>query len=509
MTLAGRRLCGALFLIVSLASGGADHAGERLPNSIPDAEDDQSQRDRLAILRVAGERLDPYPALVSLSSFGPRLTGSVAARDAGMQLIASMQAIGLSNVHAESWQLPSAWIRGTAVAALVSPQSVRIPIAAYGWSGSTPKHHGVVPVVLVDADETAQHLEALLARDGRDWAGKVLLVSEGGTDAMANYAALLPLLRAATAARAIAVLRHDPRPGSITLHTEPIGIPLPEVTDPNLIPALDLPLEKLRLLEGLLRQHQPLRLQIEVQNRFSAGPVAADNLVGEIPGSSGDGLVLVGAHLDSWDLGTGASDDGFGVAAVLGAARAVMESGLRPRRTLRFVFFTGEEQGMLGSRAYVRRHASELEHLIAAVVLDWGAGPIRLLPTAGHPELLPALERFNRLMPELELQSPVDGWMFFTDAFAFTLAGSPGIAPLIRAPRYAEIGHSAGDVLATVDSGDLRQATAVLALTSFFLADAPGVVSTHFSAEQTAASLRAGHQETMLKAFAFWPLPSR
>jgi len=505
MSPAARRLLGTLSLFAILTSICVGLNAEAGTENAGDLPGDLSLQDRLYRLRAATERVDAYPSLVSLCRLGPRLTGSNAGRVAGLQMIASLRAIGLTNVHAESWELSRAWTRGKAVAALVSPTSVRIPIAAFGWSGSTPEHHGAVPVVLVDAEEISAHLDAVVVRDGVGWADKVLLVSAAKDDWLHLYTALLPLLRAATAAHAIAVLIHDPRPGFAGTHIEPIAVPLPAQIDPTLIPALDLPLEKEQVLERLLRRHRSLRLRIQVENRFSPGAVAVENLVGEIRGSSDDGLVIVGAHLDSWDVGTGASDDGFGAAAVLGAARALRESGLRPRRTLRFVLFTGEEQGMLGSRAYVQQHAGELDHLVAAVVLDWGAGPVRLLPTAGHPELLPALERFNQLMPDLALQAPVDGWMFFTDAFAFTLAGYPGIAPLIHAPSYAEIAHSSRDVLSAVNPRDLRQATAVLALTSFFLADDPDLPATHFSPEQTVTSMRTGDQEATLKAFSLFP----
>jgi Zn-dependent M28 family amino/carboxypeptidase len=84
---------------------------------------------------------------------------------------------------------------------------------------------------------------------------------------------------------------------------------------------------------------------------------------------------------------------GFGVAAILGAAQALVRSGLRPVRTLRFVLFTGEEEGLLGSRAYVRQHAAELGNIVAVFALDWGAGPVIKLPTAGHPELIPLLRK--------------------------------------------------------------------------------------------------------------------
>jgi len=102
-------------------------------------------------------------------------------------------------------------------------------------------------------------------------------------------------------------------------------------------------------------------VEIEITNTFSDGPVETHNTSAEIRGSEKpDELVIVGAHLDSWDLGTGATDDGAGSMAVLEAARALAKLNLRPRRTIRFVFFTGEEQGLAGSRSYVQAHRQEL-----------------------------------------------------------------------------------------------------------------------------------------------------
>jgi Zn-dependent M28 family amino/carboxypeptidase len=204
-------------------------------------------------------------------------------------------------------------------------------------------------------------------------------------------------------------------------------------------------------------------------------------------------------------LGTGATDDAFGAAAVLGAAQALVRTGLRPARTLRFVLFTGEEEGLLGSRAYVRQHTAELGNIVAAFALDWGAGPIVRLPTAGHSELLPLLKDFNELTPDLHLESPKEGWLFMTDAYAFTLAGLPGIAPLVRAPGYFEQAHSAEDTLDKVSPADLRQAMTVLAMTSFFLADAPDIPQGHFTPAQTAATLIEGKQKPMLEVFGLWP----
>jgi carboxypeptidase Q len=320
------------------------------------------------------------------------------------------------------------------------------------------------------------------------------------------YANLLPLVEAATANHAIAVVRHDTRPGAGIVHSEPLSALLPKSVNETLIPAVDIPPESEELIERLLRAGTAVTMRLSITNRFSSHSLACNNIVGQIQGAAHpEQVVLVSAHLDSWDLGTGATDDAFGAAAVLGAARALLRSGLRPSRT-RFVLFTGEEQGLLGSRAYVLAHAAELDKMVAAFALDWGAGPIIKIPVAGHTELIPLFEQLNGMAPSLGLQAPSDGWMFMTDAYAFTLAGVPGIAPLVRSPAYGEQAHSSEDTLDKVDQRDLRQATTALALASFVLADSPDVSHTRFSLEETRASLIRGNQAEILKLFGLWPV---
>ena len=462
---------------------------------------------RMDMVHRAAEQTDPMPELEQLcDEIGPRLTGGIAAQAAERQVLEYMRKIGLQQVHTEGWTLPRGWHRGPATASLVTPFRIPIPIAAYGWTGSTPTHSGPVQVVLLHANDVAEHLNSLVESQASNWSGKALIIGSDADKPMRAYSQLLPLLRAASTAHAVVVLRHDTRPGDGIVHAEPLVVALPETIDTNLIPAVDLPVEPQRLIERLLLQNHPVSIDINVENSFSEGPVPAENVVGEIEGAvHPEQILLVSAHLDSWDLGTGATDDGFGAAAVLGAAQALVRTGLRPARTLRFVLFTGEEEGLLGSRAYVRQHATELDNIVAGFALDWGAGPIVQLPTAGHSELVPLLRDFNELTPDLHLEPPNDGWLFMTDAYAFTLAGLPGIAPLVRAPGYFEQAHSAEDTLDKVSPADLRQAMTVLAMASFFLADAHDIPQGHFTPAQTAATLIQGKQKPMLEVFGLWP----
>jgi len=463
--------------------------------------------ERLSIVSESASKTDAYPEIEELCDLiGPRLTGSVGEAKAEQLMLGRMRDIGLSRVHAESWELPRSWHRGPATASLVTPFSLPIPVAAYGWTGSTQNLNRPSPVFLLHADDIAEHLDALVHSQGASWNGKILLVSASSSKPMRAYAGLFALVQAATGAHAIAVLRHDTRPGVGLVHSEPLSVVLPDRVDSTLIPALDIPSESEQLIEHLLSSGRTATMSISVVNDFSSGPITSNNIVGEIEGATHpEQVVLVGAHLDSWDLGTGATDDGFGVAAVLGAAKALVRSRVRPTRTIRFVLFSGEEQGLLGSTAYVHSHANELHSMVAALVLDWGAGPIVKLPVAGHPELLPLLQQLNTLSPALGLQSPSDGYLFMTDAYAFTLAGVPGIAPLVQSARYYEEAHSIEDTLDKVNPADLQQSMTVLTVASFLLADSPSTPITRFTPEQTRSALIQGKQNRMLEPFGLWP----
>jgi hypothetical protein len=193
---------------------------------------------------------------------GPRLTGSAAAQEAARQVVEYMRRIGLRQVHTEDWTLPRGWQRGPATASLVTPFRLPIPIAAYGWTGSTTAHSGPVQVVLLRANDVAEHLNSLVESQASNWSGKALMIASDSDKPMQAYSELLPLLRAATDAHAVVVLRHDTRPGDGIVHAEPLAVALPETIDTKLIPAVDLPVEHQRLIERLLAQNRPVTITL-------------------------------------------------------------------------------------------------------------------------------------------------------------------------------------------------------------------------------------------------------
>src|SRR6185436_1838401 len=138
-------------------------------------------------------------------------------------------------------------------------------------------------------------------------------------------------------------------------------------------------------------KHLTLTAAIDVQ---SGGPFESANVVGEVRGAEKpDEFVVVGAHLDSWDLGTGALDNGCNVALVIDLARQFKTLGLRPKRTVRFVLWNGEEQGMFGSWGYTKAHQAEMDRHVMAASFDIGSGRIRGFFTGGRAEVAPVVER--------------------------------------------------------------------------------------------------------------------
>ncbi len=333
----------------------------------------------------------------------------------------------------------------------------------------------------------------------QEWKGKVVLVAPISKDGIRGVADAPVLAEWAEKAHAIAVIDGITRPGGM-LHTGPIGFPGRESS----VPMLDMPEIQRQQLQHLVEQGAKPKVWLSVANRFTDGPISAENVVGEIDGAvHPEQIVLVGAHLDSWDLSPGATDDGTGVAAVIAAAHAIHGSGVRPDRTIRFVLFTGEEQGLLGSQAYVEQHRAELPNFICALVMDWGAGPITRFPLAGHPEMEKPLKNLFQTDEAFKFIDTSSGFLTFTDGFAFTFAGLPGIGLLQDSPNYDRDAHSTEDSLGAVNASALLFNTRVLAASAIWLADVKQRPGTAFTQAENVQALRP--IRSALQMLGAWP----
>src|SRR5438874_7744154 len=224
-------------------------------------------------------------------------------------------------------------------------------------------------------------------------------------------------------------------------------------------------------------KHGPVTMEIEMSNTLSDNPVEVYNTVGEIRGSEKpDEVVMLGAHLDSWDLGTGSTDNGTGSAAVLEAARALAKLDLKPKRTIRFVLFSGEEEGLVGSKRYVEAHKNELEKISAVLVHDTGTGRVLTLGLHDNYQDREIVDQVLAPLKELKLLEPTMRRTFGTDHASFDDVGVPGFFVVQDGAEYNQTHHSQSDTFDKVWKDDLNQGAQVLAAWAYNTAQLPAML---------------------------------
>jgi carboxypeptidase Q len=459
-----------------------------------------------ALVKIAGEGMldsHAYQFLSELSDdVGARVTGSPQAQKAIEWGQAKMRAIGLENVHTEKWQLWRGWTRGTAQAELLTPIRRPLHVDAMGWTGSTPAggaEGDVVTVNLFGLDGEMKNMSR--------FTGKVVLVvmrGEPNKSFIRLFAQFGDFLRAAGKTGAIAVIGGQggaKASGMNLTHTGILGF------DADFsVPVVSMTAEDQGQLERYVARGLVPRVHFNVQNTFSSGPVESANVVGEIRGRENPEQVLVvGGHLDSWDLSEGATDNGMGATCTLGAADAILRSGMRPRRTIRFVLFTGEEQGLDGSFAYVKQHQAEMANHLGSLILDDGQGPVRSFQLGGRDDLVEIFKPFASSLADIREVKVEDKVEDDTDTLPFSMAGLPGINMDQDSPDYKYTHHSAADALEAVQPEVLAQDSTLMALAAYWIADRPERFASPWSAEKTVRMLLAQHEDAMLKAFNLWP----
>jgi carboxypeptidase Q len=402
-------------------------------------------------------------------------------------------------VHTEKWQLFRGWQRISADAEVISPSPHKLYVDSLGWVGSTPA--GGVDVGVVEVN--AYNLESEIKNNSAKWTGSALLMIHKGAppardQRMKMFAEYGNFLRAAYAAHAMAVIGGQGGSDSTGMHLTHTGILGFEKY--YQIPVVSITPEGASLLRRLLDHGGNVRIHIDVQNRVTSGPVPSANVVGEIPGTKNpEQVIVVGGHLDSWDLSDGATDDG------VGAAQAIVQSGYKPLRTLRFVLFTGEEQGLLGSLAYVKAHKAEIGNHVAAVILDNGQGPVVTLNLGGRQDLIPAVEAFAKSVSAFGKVKVDDRTSFGTDAGPFILQGLPGINMNQNSPDYEYTHHSVVDTFDKVDPAILSRDATLMGLTAFWIADRPDRIASPWPPTKTAQMLVKKKADAFLKAAGLWP----
>jgi carboxypeptidase Q len=412
---------------------------------------------------------------------GPRLTGSANYMRAAEWAEQQFKALGLASVHAEEWTIPATWEpEVSATGRIVKPIEHQLHIYSLGWSPSTPEK-GVEGEVIYVASTLPADLDAQKAT----LSGAIALLDEssfGEKPTIEKNVVALDHLRSFLPA-AILI------PGGPNGTENQLALTLSGTIDS--VPEAQIGKEDESLLRRIL-QSGPVTMQFSFTNRIRKD-VKVPNIIAEIPGRELPGeVVIVGAHLDSWQPGTGAQDNGTGVASVLEVARTIKALDRAPRRTIRFILFGGEEEGLLGSTAYARSHVTDLPKIDAILITDTGSQPAKGWYVMGREDEKTAVAALKPLLTGLGADGVTSDTkiIFATDHAAFDVLGVPSLVLWNDTDKYSTVHHKASDTFDSVVDKDLTQGAAVIAVTAYAVADSKESFAAHLSPDEVESMLQ-------------------
>jgi hypothetical protein len=433
-------------------------------------------------------------------TIGGRVTGTPSADRAADWAVQAFRHAGVDDVHTEKFTIPVGWSEGRTHLEILSPVPFPVRLVSIGWSPSTPE--GGLTAEVVDAgmgDDAGFAKAGVAAKDAIVLIHSNFLITWG--DLSNEYTVGPAILDRALKAGALAVLWMSSRP-NLLLYRHTLAVN----GEVERLPQAVVAREDAERMARFLAAGQKVRVHFEMPNRLT-GPVDSENVVAEIRGrEKPDEFVVLGAHLDSWDLGTGALDNGCNVAMVIDAVRVIHASGNIPRRSIRFILFTGEEQGLLGSAAYAHAHRAELDDMIAAVIFDSGVGKVTGYALGGRKDIVApvrtALEPLASLgVKDLTMDAGMD-----TDNFDFLIEGVPTLVANQAPANYMLNYHAASDTFDKVDIAELKRNSGIAAVTAFALADAEQRIGPRQSRGEIEQLLRDTGLGKEMQEAGFWPL---
>lgn len=399
------------------------------------------------------------------TEIGARLAGSEAEARARDWTVEKFKEIGLQNVRIEPFTVPG-WVRGEETAEIMSPYPQQLFITALGGSVATPDDGITADVVYFP---TFEDLEAA-PEGGLD--GKIVFIS-GRMEKAPDGAGYGPANRkrrsgateagkrgaAAVVIRSVGTDSHRfPHTGQMRYAADVEPIPIGALSGPDA-----------DQLERMLKNGESVNLKLVLTPK-SVGDLPSGNVIGEIVGTeSPEEIVLIGGHLDSWDLGTGAIDDGAGIGISAGAAQVILEAGLKPKRTIRVVAFGAEEIGLKGGFAYVEEHMDDLANHILATESDFGAGPVYEVHSGvseGEDVLQAMAEAMN--IPFAENKTTNGG----PDIGPMANEGVPTMRFQQDGTDYFDLHHTPDDTFDKIDPKEMAQNVAAFATMAWMASEA-------------------------------------
>ena len=394
---------------------------------------------------------------------GQRLSGSDNLERAIVWATAAMKRDGLENVHTERVMVPR-WVRGQESIEMIEPPQHVLPMLGLGGSVGTPVE-GIEADVMVVANGDE------LARRSAEVKGKIVLFNVPYTNYGETVAYRSGGARMAAQYGAVAALVRSVGPtGLRTAHTGGMNYGEEPITR---VPTAAITAEDSNRIQRLVNRGVRVRLRVRMAARFEPD-VESFNVVGEIRGrEKPEEIVLVGGHFDSWDPGTGASDDGVGCVVTWEAARLMKKLNIRPRRTVRVVLFTNEENGLRGGNGYRDAHAKEAANHIFSVESDSGVFAPARLGFSGSEAARALVADIGTLLAPLGMQDITPGGGGADIGPISTLGRVPMMAYSGDSAKYFTIHHTPADTVDRIEPQEVSRAAAALAAMIYVVADMP------------------------------------
>lgn len=432
---------------------------------------DDAVKQAVSLRDQAVDDATAYTLLESLTTeIGPRLAGSPADAKARDWAIAKFKALGYDKVWTEPVTFPK-WVRRSESARMVAPFEHALAITALGYSPGTPKGGLTAPIAFFDS------LDKLKAAKSEDVKGKIVFVSarmqphrDGhdygiGSPIRSRGPAIAAELGAAAFVLRSAGTGNDRLPHTGVTQWKEGGkrIPAAAVSGPDA-----------DLVEAAVKRGGPVTLKLSLDCGVE-GDYTSANVIGEITGTERpDEVVVMGGHLDSWDLGTGAIDDGAGVAIGMAAGSLIGKLPQAPKRTIRVVAFANEEAGLWGGKAYAAAHKNDVARHVLGSESDFGADKIWRLNTSVKPESLPAIDRMMQVLAPLGVERGDGKANGGPDLSPIHAEGMAALSLTNDGTRYFDYHHTANDTLDKVDPKQLAQNVAVYVTWAYMAAQADG-----------------------------------
>ena len=442
-----------LFSALGLSTADALAAGNSPADYQPEAQ---------RLTQAATNSVFGFKRLATLcDTFGPRFTGSKNLEDAINWCLAEMKKDGFKNVRGEAVKVPR-WIRGRESVEMIAPRHRKLPMLGLGGSIGTPPDGITAEVLVVSGFDD-------LKKRASEAKGKIVLFNVPFTEY--RQTVIVRTQGAIHAARAGAVASLIRSVGPFSMQTPHTGV-MAYANGVKKIPHAALSLEDANMLTRMAARGEKISVRLKMEAHMLPDGISR-NVIAEIPGwEKPEEIIIVSGHIDSWDVGQGAMDDGGGCLAAWEAARLMLKLGLKPRRTVRIVLWTNEENGIRGALQYAQRHEAALAKHTLAIESDSGVFKPTGFGFLGSGRGMEIIQGVGKLLDPIGA-GKIDKGCRGPDVLKLVRGGVPVMHLEVDREKYFWYHHTDADTVDKLDQGEFNQCVAAMAVMAYVIADLP------------------------------------